>query len=71
MKRRATANLAIDPKKLKEARGVQKQADVAKAVGVTPQQISRIENGWVRPSSDLLLRLCTVYKVEIQSLVSN
>lgn len=63
-------DLKIDPAKLEKARGRRTRAEVAKAVGVSRVQIWHLENGKSRPSSDLLVKLCTLYGVDLSDITS-
>lgn len=55
--------LRVDSAKLKKLRGRRSPSEVARAVGITYNQLWNIENDKSRPSSDVLLKLCALYKV--------
>lgn len=63
-------NISIDPARLREAReraGLS-QSEAGALCGVTYQQISHIECGVKQPSSEVLVRMCAAYKVELSEV---
>jgi transcriptional regulator with XRE-family HTH domain len=54
--------LAADLVRLREDHGCS-SADLAKAIGVARQRISRLENGHVAPSLDGVMRVLDLFKV--------
>lgn len=63
-------NIGVDGSKLKKAReklGLS-QSQAGKAVGVGKAAISKIERGGTSPSSDVLVRLCRLYGVEVANI---
>lgn len=63
-------NIGIDGAKLRKARDRSglSQSEAGKAVGVGKAAISKIERGGTSPSSDVLVRLCKLYGVEIGAI---
>lgn len=59
-------DIKFDFQKLREARGQRPQAHVARAVGISKQQLWNYENGLHDPSTDVLLKLCLFYKKPIE-----
>lgn len=59
-------DVKFDFQKLREARGRRAQAHVARAVGISKQQLWNYENGLHDPSSDVVLKLCLFYKKPIE-----
>ena len=49
--------------KIARERSELKQIEVAEAIGIKQQQISRMESGKFNPRIDLLTDLCKLYKV--------
>jgi DNA-binding XRE family transcriptional regulator len=64
----AVIKIEISPTKLKQARGKVGLSHAAKTVGISRQHLWAIENGDIRPNSDVLARLCVLYDVEIGDL---
>ena len=60
--------IEISPPKIKQARGKVGLSHAARTVGISRQHLWAIENGDVRPNSDVLARLCILYGVEINDL---
>lgn len=60
--------IQVDPKRLKSARGPRSGADVARQIGISRQQLWNYENGFAPIPSDVLARLCLLYKIEITNL---
>lgn len=56
-------------KALRQARGVTQEA-LAEQIDITPVYLSKIENGHVRPTLDLLDALCTVLQGDLDTLFS-
>lgn len=46
------------------------QVNLAKRLGVSPQLISFFENGDSRPSLEMLLRLCLIFGIKLDKLVT-
>jgi transcriptional regulator with XRE-family HTH domain len=63
-------NLEVDAQKLRKARGDRSPSEVARAVGITYNQLWNLENRKSKPSSDVLVRLCALYGVALNELVS-
>lgn len=63
-------NIGVDGSKLKKARDKSglSQSEAGRAVGVGKAAISKIENGGKSPSSDVLVRLCKLYGVDISDI---
>lgn len=63
-------NIGVDGSKLRKAREKSglTQSQVGKAVGIGKAAISKIENGGKSPSSDVLVRLCKLYGVQIENI---
>ncbi|MGX5854548.1 helix-turn-helix transcriptional regulator [Dyadobacter jiangsuensis] len=55
--------------RFRDLRGRKSLADFATSLGVTPQQISRIENGQSKPSLDLAEKVCEIYNVSLDWLL--
>lgn len=55
-------------KKLRKDRGLS-QNDVAEKLYMTPQNISRVENGEGEPTVEMLLRLADLFQVSVDTLV--
>ena len=55
--------------RFRELRGRKNLADFAKSLGVTPQQISRIENEQSKPSFELAEKVCEIYNVSLDWLM--
>lgn len=49
------------------AKGI-KQIDLAKQVGITPQQLCKIEKGAVEPRRDLMLKISNILGENVQTL---
>lgn len=62
--------IKIDPEKLKAARGERGLTAVASAIGISKQQLWNYENGLSEPSSSTIAKLCLLYQVSIESLLS-
>lgn len=62
--------LKIDPEKVRAARGGRSPTEVARAVGVSYTQLWNIESGKSRPSAEVLIRLCSLYGVELSTLTT-
>ena len=60
----------IDGSRLKVAREAigLSQGEVARKIGVNKQTISSYENGHGKPSADIFLRLCLLYKIDARHL---
>lgn len=60
-------NIGVDGSKLKKAREKMRlsQSEAGRMVGVGKAAISKIERGGKSPSSDVLVRLCKLYGVDI------
>lgn len=63
--------LRFDGKKLRQLRGERTLQEVAEMIGITPQSVSDMELGKIRPSADNLARLCAVLGVEISAFYDN
>lgn len=63
-------NIGVDGSKLKKAREKSglSQSEAGRMVGVGKAAISKIERGGTSPSSDVLVRLCKLYGVEIGNI---
>lgn len=63
-------NIGVDGSKLKKAREKSglSQSEVGRMVGVGKAAISKIERGGTSPSSDVLVRLCRLYGVEVANI---
>lgn len=61
---------AIDLERLKKARGLRSQSEVAKAVGVSRQQIWHYENGISEPPLSVLIKLANLYGIKLQEVVN-
>jgi transcriptional regulator with XRE-family HTH domain len=57
--------LEVDGKKLQEARGDRSPGKIAARLGISRNQLWNIENGKSKPSADVLVRLCALYKRDI------
>lgn len=65
-------NISIDPVRLREARervGLS-QEEAGALCGVSNRQISHIECGTKQPSSEVLVRMCAAYKVELSEVTT-
>jgi transcriptional regulator with XRE-family HTH domain len=63
-------DIEIDPARLRKARedaGLS-QSEAGDLCGVSFQQISHIECGKKQPSSEVLIRMCAAYKVDISEI---
>lgn len=56
-------DIAIDPAKLREARGERKAAQIAATLGISKQYLSMIELGRRSVPSDVLVKMCSLYDV--------
>lgn len=54
---------------LRDWRGERRQYDAAEALGVSPGQLCRLENGQRRPSAAFLARAAEVYDIGAADLV--
>lgn len=61
----------IFPRALRDARNRMgmRQADAARALGISRQRLWNYENGTAQMPGDLLARLCLLYDVEIRDLL--
>lgn len=59
----------IDLEKLKKARGMRSQSDVAKALGLSRQQIWNYENGTSEPPLSILIKLAELYGIRVETLI--
>lgn len=64
------AGVGIDAGKLVAARGQLTPAQVAGAVGISPQHLWNMEKGRSKPSADVLLRLCLLYGLDCRKLAN-
>ena len=64
------SGVEIDAGKLVEARGQLTPAQVASAVGISPQHLWNMEKGRSKPSADVLLRMCLLYGRDCRSLAN-
>jgi len=60
----------IDPAKLKEARGNRAPSEVARAVDIPYTHLWAIEKGSRNPSALVFIKLCLLYGVQIDQVVS-
>ncbi len=63
-------DIAIDPVKLREARGERKLTKVAATIGISKQRLWNYENGLYDPPSDVIARLSLLYKIPIERLTT-
>lgn len=63
-------NISIDPQKLVQARGERSMAEVARATGLSRQQLWNYENALFKPSADTVARLCLYYQIPIEKLTN-
>lgn len=61
--------MVINSEKLEKARGNRSRNDVAKAVGVTRQQIWHYENGVSEPPLSVLSKMLFLYGVSFEDVV--
>jgi predicted transcriptional regulator len=61
--------MVISPEKLAKARGKRPRSEVAKAVGVSRQQIWHYETGVSEPPLSVLSRMLFLYGVEFQDVI--
>lgn len=61
--------MVISPEKLAKARGERPRSEVAKAVGVSRQQIWHYETGVSEPPLSVLSRMLFLYGVEFQDVI--
>lgn len=61
--------MVISPEKLEKARGNRSRSAVAKAVGVTRQQIWHYENGVSEPPLSTLSKLLFLYDVRFEDVI--
>ena len=63
-------NIGIDGAKLRKAREKSgfSQSEAGQAVGVGKAAISKIERGGTSPSSDVLVRLCKLYSIDLANI---
>ena len=70
------ARLYLDYKEIgqniRKERRVRKwsQVNLAKRLGVSPQLISFFENGDSKPSLEILLRICLIFDIKLDKLVT-
>jgi transcriptional regulator with XRE-family HTH domain len=65
--------ISLDPAKLREAReraGLTQEA-AGELCGVSDRQISHIECGTKQPSSEVLVRMCAAYGVELSAVTTD
>lgn len=60
---------SLDLVRLKQARGLRSQSAVAKAIGVSRQQIWNYENGESEPPISVLIKLATLYGIKPQDML--
>lgn len=60
----------INTDNLKKARGMRSMASVAKAIGVSKQQLWNYENGKSEPPVAMLVRLSNLYGITAQDLIN-
>mgnify|MGYP001611731033 CR=1 FL=1 len=60
----------INTDNLKKARGLRTSASVAKALGISKQQLWNYENGKSEPPVAMLVRLSNLYGVPAQELIN-
>lgn len=63
-------NIRIDPTKLKLARGARGLTESARSVGISKQSLCNYESGRSEPPSSAIAKLCLLYQVPIDQLVS-
>jgi hypothetical protein len=61
-------NIGIDTEKLVKARGEQKGAEVARALGIHRQRLYTYEKGTVLIPGNILVRLCLYYDIDARDL---
>ncbi len=61
--------MVINPKKLKDARGTRSRIEVAKALGLTRQQVFYYENGTSEPPLSVLSKMLFLYDVTFEEVV--
>jgi len=57
--------------RLKMARGSRPASQVARMIGISYQQLWNIETGKRRPSLKVLVKLCTLYGIPMQRIISH
>jgi transcriptional regulator with XRE-family HTH domain len=60
----------IDLEQLKKARGLRSLSEVAKAIGLTRQQVWNYEKGVSEPPISVLFKLSTLYGVRVERLLN-
>lgn len=63
-------NIKVDPAKLIAARGERQQVEVAKAIGISKQRLWNYEAGLYSVPGEVLARLCLLYKVSVEQIVT-
>lgn len=62
---------AVDPRKIREHRGDQRQAFIAARAGISERHLRNIEKGVTVPSADVLGRIADALGVSIDRLMTN
>lgn len=60
----------IDLEQLKKARGLRSPSDVAKALGITRQQVWNYEKGASEPPLNVLMRMADLYGIRVEKLIA-
>ena len=48
-----------------------RQEDLAKDLGITQGYLSKLEQGWLQPKEDTLIKLYQIYEVSIDAYLDN
>lgn len=59
----------VNAARLRSARGGRSLQEIARFLGVTPQQLWNIENGKRGPSLRVLVKLCALYDLPIDKIL--
>lgn len=60
--------MTLSPIKLARMRGGLRQIDIARKIGVSESQLSKIETGRIEPSGEILARIAEVLRVDEDEL---
>lgn len=63
-------SIAINPKKLREARGSRSATAVAETIGISRQHLWQIETGRRKAGSEILAKLCWLYDLSISDIAN-